>query len=135
MASDTTRHRRPRPILSPGNYVTVTFRAVSPGPPMLSLEGQNAAMGECILRLYRDAAQPAMAELGRNLERAAAWPGLSIMATEDHLVGTDEQRRRASARAGAAIAELDGLGHWWFTQDPQRGAATINDFWAGVGPE
>jgi pimeloyl-ACP methyl ester carboxylesterase len=98
-------------------------------------EGQDAAMGECILRLYRDAAQPAMAELGRNLERAAARPGLSIIATEDHLVGTDEQRRRASARAGAAIAELDGLGHWWFTQDPQRGAATINDFWAGVGRE
>jgi hypothetical protein len=76
-----------------------------------------------------------MAELGRNLERAAARPGLSIMATEDHLVGTYEQRRRASARAGAPIAELDGLGHWWFTQDPQRSAATINDFWAGVGPE
>ncbi|MGB8795499.1 MAG: hypothetical protein WCD33_29020, partial [Mycobacterium sp.] len=73
-------------------------------------EGQNAAMGECILRLYRDAAQPAMAELGRNLERAGARPGLSIIATEDHLVGTDEQRRRASARAGAAIAELDGTG-------------------------
>lgn len=54
---------------------------------------------------------------------------------EDHLVGTDEQRRRASARAGAETAELDGLGHWWFTQDPQRGAATINGFWAGVGPE
>ena len=98
-------------------------------------EGQNVAMGACILRLYRDAAQPAMAELGRNLERAAARPGLSIIATEDHLVGTDEQRRRASARAGAEIAELDGQGHWWFTQDPQRGAATINDFWAGVGPE
>ena len=96
-------------------------------------EGQNAAMGECILRLYRDAAQPAMAELGRNLERAAARPGLSIIATKDHLVGTDEQRRRASARAGAAIAELDGLGHWWFTQDPHRGAAAINDFWAAVG--
>ena len=76
MASDATRHRRPKPTLSPGNYVTVTFRAVSPRPPMLSLEGQNAAMGECILRLYRDAAQPAMAELGRNLERAAARPGL-----------------------------------------------------------
>jgi hypothetical protein len=96
-------------------------------------EGQNAAMGDCILRLYRDAAQPAMARLGRNLERAAARPGLSIMASEDHLAGTDEQRRRASARAGAEIAGLEGLGHWWFTQDPQRGAANINRFWAGVG--
>ena len=99
---------------------------------LLVAEGQNAAMGKCILGLYRDAAQPAMARLGRNLERAAARPGLSIMATEDHLVGTDEQRRRASARAGAQIAELEGLGHWWFTQNPQRGAAAINRFWAGV---
>jgi pimeloyl-ACP methyl ester carboxylesterase len=97
-------------------------------------EGQNAAMGECILRLYRDAAQPAMAERGRDLERAAARPGLSIIATEDSYA-TDEQRRRASARAGAEIAELDGLDHWWFTQDPQRAAATINDFWAGLGRE
>jgi hypothetical protein len=96
-------------------------------------EGQNAAMGECILRLYRDAAQPAMARLGRNLERAAARPGLSIMASEDHLAGTDEQRRRASTRAGAEIAGLDGLGHWWFTQDPQRGAEILNRFWSAVG--
>jgi hypothetical protein len=71
-------------------------------------------MGKCILRLYRDAAQPAMA-------------------SEDHLAGTDEQRRRASTRTGAKIAELEGLGHWWFTQDPQRGAETINRLWAGVG--
>ena len=92
-------------------------------------EGQNAAMGACILRLYRDAVQPTMARLGRNLERAAVRPGLSIMASEDHLAGTDEQRRRASARAGAEIAVLDGLGHWWFTEDPQRGAATLNHFW------
>ena len=97
--------------------------------------GQNAAMGECILSLYRDAAQPVMARVGRNLERAAERPGLSILATEDHLAGTDEQRRRASDRAGAQIAELDGLGHWWFTQDPQRGAAAINRFWSGLGHE
>ena len=32
---------------------------------LLVAEGQNAAMGECILRLYRAAAQPAMARLGR----------------------------------------------------------------------
>jgi hypothetical protein len=67
-------------------------------------EGQNAAMGECILGWYRDAAQPAMAQLGRHLEQAAERPGLSIMASEDHLAGTDEQRRRTSARARAQIA-------------------------------
>lgn len=95
-------------------------------------EGQDTVMGQSILRLYRDAAQPVMAQLGGNLERAAARPGLSIMASEDHLAGTDEQRRRAGSRAGARIAVLDGLGHWWFTQDPQLAATTINDFWATV---
>jgi pimeloyl-ACP methyl ester carboxylesterase len=64
-------------------------------------EGQNADMGECILRLYRDAAQPAMAELGRNLERAAARPGLSIIATEDHLA--------APTSSGAAQARAQAL--------------------------
>ena len=97
-------------------------------------EGQNAAMGDCILRLYRDAVQPTMARLGRNLERAAARPGLSILAGDDHYA-PDEQRRRASARAGAEIAVLARLGHWWFTHDPERGAAAINRFWAGVGQE
>jgi hypothetical protein len=90
-------------------------------------------MGECTLRLYRDAAQPVMALLGRDRERAPAWRGLSVMAGDDHLAGTDEQRRRASTRAGAEIARLDGLGHWRFTHDPHRGAATINRVWAGVG--
>jgi pimeloyl-ACP methyl ester carboxylesterase len=92
-------------------------------------EGQNADMGDSILRLYRDAIQPAMARLGDGLERAAARPGLSILASDDHLAGTDEQRRRASTRAGAQIAVLDGLGHWWFTQDPREAAAVINQFW------
>jgi pimeloyl-ACP methyl ester carboxylesterase len=97
-------------------------------------EGQNAAMGACILRLYRNAAQPTMARLGRNLERAAARPGLSILAGDDHYA-PDEQRRRASARAGAEVAVLDGLGHWWFTHDPERSAAAINRFWAGAVQE
>jgi pimeloyl-ACP methyl ester carboxylesterase len=125
---DPSVTERAAALVKKGMHEDVTLRVA---------EGQNAAMGECILRLYRDAAQPAMARLGRNLERAAARPGLSIMATEDHLAGTDEQRRRASARAGAGaeIAELDGLAHWWLTQDPQRGAATINRFLAGVGQE
>ena len=94
--------------------------------------GQDATMGECILRLYRDAAQPTMALLGRHLEAAAARPGLSIVALADHRVGTEEQRLRASARAGARVARLDGLGHCWFTQDPQRAADVLVDFWTTV---
>jgi pimeloyl-ACP methyl ester carboxylesterase len=89
-------------------------------------------MGECILRLYRSAAQPVMAELGAGLEAAAARPGLAIMARKDHFVGTEEQRRRAAARAGARVEVLDGLGHWWMTRDPERGAAVLTRFWASL---
>ena len=93
-------------------------------------EGQNDVMGDCILKLYRDTAQPTMKTVGRNLEAAAARPGLSIMTGEDHRVGTDDQRRRAARRAGAQLEYLDGLGHWWFSQDPDRAAKVLSAFWA-----
>jgi hypothetical protein len=94
--------------------------------------GIDATMGECILRLYRSAAQPVMAELGAGLEKAAARPGLAVMPSEDHMVGTEEQRRRAAARAGARVEVLDGLGHWWMTQDAQRGARVLVNFWRSL---
>jgi pimeloyl-ACP methyl ester carboxylesterase len=92
--------------------------------------GINDVMGACILPLYRSAAQPAVAELGAHLEAAAARPGLAILPTEDHFVGTDEQRRRAATRAGAQIAVLEGLGHWWMTQDPDLAASVLTSFWS-----
>ncbi|HEY4024056.1 MAG TPA: alpha/beta hydrolase, partial [Pseudonocardiaceae bacterium] len=82
----------------------------------------------------RSAAQPAMAELGRDLERAAARPGLAILPLADPFGSADGGRlsRRAADRAGAGIAELAGLGHWWMLQDPKAGAEAINAFLASV---
>jgi pimeloyl-ACP methyl ester carboxylesterase len=94
--------------------------------------GIDEAMGACILRLYRSAAQPAMAELGAHLGAAAARPGLAIMPTEDSNVGTDEQRRRAAPRAGARVEVLEGLGHWWMTEDPDRAASVLSSFWSSA---
>jgi len=94
---------------------------------------QGPEMGRAILSLYRSAAQPAIAEAGRALENAAARPGLSLLATEDHFVGSDELRRRAADRAGARTEVLDGLGHWWMLQDPARGAAALTRFWDAIG--
>ncbi|MDF2257536.1 alpha/beta fold hydrolase [Streptantibioticus ferralitis] len=91
---------------------------------------QGETMGQAVLALYRSAAQPVMAELGRYLEHASQRPGLALLATEDHVVGTDRQRRRAARRAGARVETLNGLGHWWMTQDPARGAHALTTFWA-----
>jgi hypothetical protein len=74
-----------------------------------------------------------MAEAGRDLENATARPGLSLVATEDPYVGSDELRRRAADRAGAGTEVLDGLGHWWMVQDPARGAAALTRFWETLG--
>ena len=92
--------------------------------------GIDEAMGRSILTLYRSAAQPAAATAGRELEAAAARPGLALLPSEDHFVGTDEQRRRAADRAGARVEVLQGLGHWWMTQDPAVAVRVLVDFWS-----
>jgi pimeloyl-ACP methyl ester carboxylesterase len=107
-------------------------RGMNPVVAERVVPGMDATMGECILRLYRSAAQPAMAELGAGLDAAAARPGLAVMPSEDHMVGTEEQRNRAAARAGARVEVLDGLGHWWMTQDPDRGARVLAGFWKSL---
>lgn len=94
--------------------------------------GFDEAMGRCILALYRSSAQPAVANWGKQLGNAAVRPGLVIVATEDHYVGGEVLARRSAARCSASIAVLQGLGHWWMTQDPKRGAAALAEFWSGL---
>ena len=94
--------------------------------------GQDDAMGRAILALYRSAVQPVVAELGRGLEKAAARPGLAILAAADTFVGTDEMRRRSARRAGAHVEVLDGLGHWWMLEDPERAALALTRFWGAL---
>ena len=91
---------------------------------------QGPEMARCILALYRSAAQPAMSELGRELEKAAARPGLCLLAAADPFAGKQsaELHERSAGRAGARVAVLEDLGHWWMLQDPQRGAEAINAF-------
>ena len=94
--------------------------------------GQDAEMGRAVLAVYRSLLDPATVHLDRDLEAAAARPGLALLAGADTVVGTDAQRRRSAARAGARLEVLDGLGHWWMLEDPARGARVLTDFWASV---
>jgi pimeloyl-ACP methyl ester carboxylesterase len=93
----------------------------------------SADMGRAILALYRSAAQPAIRDLGDGLTRAAAKPGLALIATQDHYCGGETLARRSAERAGAKVAVLDGLGHWWMCQQPKQGADAINAFLANLG--
>lgn len=92
----------------------------------------NEEMGRCILGLYRSAAQPYMANQGKLIANAKAKPGLVIIATEDHYTGGETLARRSAERAGAKVAVLEGLGHWWMCQDPARGATVLNEFVASL---
>jgi pimeloyl-ACP methyl ester carboxylesterase len=90
--------------------------------------GANADLGNAILALYRSAAQPVMRDLGTGLPRAAAKPGLALIATEDSYCGGETLARRSAKRAGAKVAVLEGAGHWWMCQQPKQAADAINAF-------
>jgi len=120
-------------VHDPGARATgLVARGVTPEVAEEFARSWTDDMVRCVLALYRDAAQPALARLGEQLPAAAARPGLAIQATGDHFVGTEEMRRRGAERAGARVAVLDGVGHWWMLQDPARGAAVLAEFWASV---
>nr|WP_207955917.1 alpha/beta fold hydrolase [Rubrobacter marinus] len=91
--------------------------------------GQNEEMGRAILALYRSAAQPVMAELGRNLEAAAERPGLSILAT-----GTSfwAPKRSAAAppRGRGPHRGAGGVGPLVDGARPGEGAAALHAFWS-----
>jgi len=95
-------------------------------------EAADETMGRCILALYRSAAQPAMALLGGRLNQAAARAGLVIIPTEDPFTGGEERARWAASKAGAQVALLNGLGHWWMLQDAEAGAEALRAFWSTV---
>jgi hypothetical protein len=113
---------------------TAVWAALLPQDIAASMaQAQGPEMGQATLRLYRSAGEPGdMATAGGGLERASARPGLSLLATADPYVGSEEIRRRAAERAGASTAVLDGLDHWWMVQDPARGAAALARFWESL---
>ncbi len=92
----------------------------------------NEEMGRCILALYRDAAQPAMSTLGRDLTNMSKRPGLVIIAEQDTYVGTESMARDTANRAGAQATLLKNVGHWWMLQDPAAGADALGKFWASL---
>jgi pimeloyl-ACP methyl ester carboxylesterase len=91
----------------------------------------DSEMNRCILALYRSMTQPAMADYAAaHLADAASRPGLCLAPSGDLFTGGVDLARRAATVAGAEVAVLDGLGHWWMVEDPDAGAAALLRFWA-----
>jgi pimeloyl-ACP methyl ester carboxylesterase len=98
-------------------------------PPHKALEmatWPDETMASCILDLYRSAMPNNHATWGSDLAPTKA-PGLVLIATEDPFADEAKSVEVAST-LGARVERLDGLGHWWALQDPQRGAAAISGF-------
>jgi hypothetical protein len=90
----------------------------------------NAEMARCILALYRDAAQPAMAALGKQFAAAKPKNGLVIIAEEDHFAGDERTMTEVANSVGADTAKLSGVGHWWMCQQPAVAADMLMKHWA-----
>ena len=106
----------------------------------------NIDMGQCVLSLYRSAAQPALGNMFKGLARAAEKPGLALIATDDPYVGgmvgshgmlemrtfyeytAEILGRKAAEQAQAQVGIIDGEGHWWMCTNPEKGAHIINNF-------
>lgn len=85
-----------------------------------------ADMGPSILALYRSADEEVLAEAGRVVAAMPERPPMHvIVATDDHYAGGEPLADVAAEMWNATVHRLDGLGHWWMMQDPERGAAVV----------
>jgi pimeloyl-ACP methyl ester carboxylesterase len=90
----------------------------------------NRDLWACALDLYRSAVRVSD-EWGPEIEQAAARPGLAVL-PEAERFGDANWSLRAAQRARARVVRLDGLGHWWFLQNPARAAGILSNFWSSV---
>lgn len=88
-------------------------------------------MGHCIVNLYRDAAQPAMAQLGAQLVATSLPRGLVVIADQDHYAGTVPMMEEMARLLNANTAQLGGCGHWWMIEQPENAADFLIGHWNG----
>ena len=101
-----------------------------PHDEAMKMAALDQTMADCILALYRSATN-----VGKEWApdfKDIPKPGLVVVPSEDPFLA--EQLAQAAANnAGARTVPLPGVGHWWMLQDPAKGAAMLEDFWATLG--
>jgi len=102
----------------------------APHDQAMKITALDQTMADCILALYRSATNvgvewaPDFVDIPK--------PGLVIVPSDDPFL-SEERANASAARAGAQIARLAGVGHWWMLQDPAQGASVLETFWASLG--
>ena len=89
----------------------------------------NDEFARCILALYRSAAQPAIATVGKLFTTAAPPNGLAIIAPNDHFVATIEDMHHVAKTVNATTATINDAGHWWTCSHPEQAASTLIEQW------
>ncbi|MBI2708623.1 MAG: alpha/beta hydrolase [Actinobacteria bacterium] len=100
---------------------------VPPEPAREMASWLDPTMADCILALYRSAVDVGK-EWAPDFEDIPK-PGLVLVPTDDPFLG-ETGGATGAHRSGASMARLEGVGHWWMLQDPERGAAVLRDFWS-----
>ncbi len=90
----------------------------------------DKTMADAILSLYRSATA-VHERWGPDFTDIPA-PGLVLVPSDDPFAAGNASGRVAE-RAGARVAVLEGMGHWWMLTDPEACAARLEEFWATVG--
>jgi pimeloyl-ACP methyl ester carboxylesterase len=94
------------------------------------VEAIDDTFGASVLSLYRSATAEKLAPWRAAVGQASARPGLAVRATDDPYVGDDRLVAEAAGLTGAELAVLEGCGHWWMLQDPDRAAELLTG-WFG----
>jgi len=91
--------------------------------------GTDQTMGTCILDLYRSATPNPHHDWGPWTPTTA--PGLVIHATEDAF-GDERLAIEVADSLGARFERLEGAGHFWPYQMPEKAASILESFWASL---
>jgi pimeloyl-ACP methyl ester carboxylesterase len=106
------------------------------GVPSLQAGQIGAALDETMSRCVLDLARSAIPNA------RSGWPvpagsatgaGLVIVAGADPF-DRDGFARQVACDLKAELRRLDGLGHYWMAEVPQRAAAVLAEFWSSLGP-
>jgi pimeloyl-ACP methyl ester carboxylesterase len=115
--------------LPPDNQAAMLTASGVPEAFAPEMSRPDKTMEQCILDLYRSATD-VYGDWGTSVQHVP-MPGLVLLPPNDIFAEIPLARNVAKA-LGARTETLDGLGHWWMLEDPERAASHLGSFWSSL---